>query len=134
MTGSESTDGDGPPKHGWPALTDWVEEPRGLIKSTMKRQKLTYDDLALKLKQIGIGESAANLRNKINRGNFSASFFLQCLTALEVSITRMGRSREWVALSQRFDIQPVETPVHYGGSEGAQPLKPHAERKHEDEA
>jgi Domain of unknown function (DUF6471) len=58
---------------GWPpdpsldanAETDWEDEVRGLIKSTMKRQRLTYADLAQKLGQIGIEENAANLRNKV---------------------------------------------------------------------
>jgi Domain of unknown function (DUF6471) len=86
---------------GWPpqplldaiAETDWEDEVRGLIKSTMKRQRLTYADLAQKLGRIGIQENAANLRNKINRGNFSAAFFLQCIAALECALIRVGP--EW---------------------------------------
>jgi hypothetical protein len=92
---------------GWPphpsldasAETDWEDEVRGLIKSTMKRQRLTYADLAQKLAQIGIEENAANLRNKINRGNFSATFFLQCITALECVLIRVGP--EWHLTSDR---------------------------------
>ena len=79
--------------------TDWEDEVRGLIKSTMKRRRLTYADLAQKLGQIGIDENAANLRNKINRGNFSASFFLQCITALECVLIRVGH--EWHLTSDR---------------------------------
>lgn len=81
------------------AATEWDEEPRGLIKSTMKRQKLTYEGLADRLKMIGVDEGAANLRNKINRGNFSAAFFLQCITALDCVLVRVGP--EWHLTSDR---------------------------------
>jgi hypothetical protein len=92
---------------GWPpqplldaiAETDWEDEVRGLIKSTMKRQRLTYADLAQKLGRIGIQENAANLRNKINRGNFSAAFFLQCIAALECALIRVGP--EWHLTTDR---------------------------------
>jgi hypothetical protein len=38
--------------------------------------------LAEKLVAIGINDTAVNLRNKVARGRFSATFLLQCLTAI----------------------------------------------------
>ena len=39
---------------------------------------------------MGIEDSEVNLRNKINRGTFSAAFFLQCLAAMDVNELRLG--------------------------------------------
>ena len=43
---------------------------------------MNYDDLVLSLKKIGVDDNANNLRSKINRGTFSASFLLQVLQAI----------------------------------------------------
>ena len=48
----------------------------------MIRQGFTYDQLAQRLGEMGEAETAANLRNKMSRGRFTAAFFLQCLSAL----------------------------------------------------
>jgi hypothetical protein len=60
----------------------WVERARNVLKGELARRGLSYEDLAIKLKQIGIDENANNLRSKINRGTFSAAFFLQVLSAI----------------------------------------------------
>lgn len=53
-----------------------------LLKSEMKRRSLTYADLMSRLADQGIVETEANLRNKISRGSFTATFFMQCLMAM----------------------------------------------------
>ncbi|WP_423793545.1 DUF6471 domain-containing protein [Hyphococcus luteus] len=45
---------------------------------------MRYENLAEKLKSIGIEESPRNLSNKVGRGFFTAGFFLQCLDSLGV--------------------------------------------------
>ncbi len=60
----------------------WAERARNLVKGELARRGLSYEDLALKLKKIGVNENANNLRSKINRGTFSAAFFIQVLTAI----------------------------------------------------
>jgi len=43
-----------------------------------------YKDLADKLAPTGVKETERNLSNKINRGSFTAVFFLQCMEAIGV--------------------------------------------------
>ena len=38
---------------------------------------------------LGISETEANLRNKISRGGFTASFFVQCMMAMGVTTLRL---------------------------------------------
>jgi len=61
---------------------DWVAYTKGLLRAEMARRQITYKGLVEKLGAIGINESEANLRNKISRGGFTASFMIQCLTAM----------------------------------------------------
>jgi 3-mercaptopyruvate sulfurtransferase SseA len=61
---------------------DWEGEVKGLLKAEVKRRNLTYEQLAAKLTEIGVHDSARNIINKINRGTFSAVFFVQCLRAM----------------------------------------------------
>ena len=65
--------------------TDWTNYAKGMLKAEIARRQLSYKQLAEKLREIGIEETEANLRNKISRGGFSAGFFLQCLKAIGVS-------------------------------------------------
>ena len=55
----------------------------------MKRRNLTYEQLAAKLAEIGVHDSARNIINKINRGTFSAVFLVQCLEAMDVEALRL---------------------------------------------
>ena len=62
--------------------TDWAFRARNLLKGELARRGISYDDLAVKLQQIGVDDNANNIRSKINRGTFSAAFLLQALTAI----------------------------------------------------
>ncbi|WP_428410644.1 DUF6471 domain-containing protein [Hyphococcus sp.] len=55
----------------------------------MVRRNLSYEDLAEKLKSIGIEDSPKNLSNKVGRGSFTAGFFLQCLEAIGCTSLRL---------------------------------------------
>ena len=68
---------------------DWQGVAKEILKSELKRRNLSYSDLADKLKAVGVNETERNLRNKISRGTFAASFFLQCLTAIGVHTLRL---------------------------------------------
>lgn len=50
----------------------------------MIRKGLTYADLVERLKAFGIDDNERNIRNKVARGTFSATFLLECLLALGV--------------------------------------------------
>ncbi len=54
---------------------------KAILKAELKRRGLTYADLVERLAQQGVAETEANLRNKISRGAFTATFFMQCLIA-----------------------------------------------------
>ena len=60
----------------------WIARARNLLKGELARRGLSYDDLADRLKKVGIREKPENLRTKINRGTFSAAFLLQALEAI----------------------------------------------------
>lgn len=64
---------------------DWSRYASGLIKSSLKRQDMTYADLVEALARMGVKESEPNLRNKLSRGSFTAAFLLQCLAAIGVT-------------------------------------------------
>ena len=53
-----------------------------VLKGELKRRGLTYADLVARLAENGVIETEANLRNKISRGSFTATFFMQCLLAM----------------------------------------------------
>lgn len=57
----------------------WEERARNLLKGELRRRGITYKDLAERLRQVGVEDSAPNISNKISRGSFSAVFLLQCL-------------------------------------------------------
>ncbi len=69
---------------------DWAEEPKRLLRAEMVKRGLTYDGLADRLAELGVIESTVNLRNKVARGKFTATFLLQCLTAMGARSLRLS--------------------------------------------
>jgi 3-mercaptopyruvate sulfurtransferase SseA len=69
--------------------TEWENEVKGMLKAEIKRRNMTYEQLAERLAEIGVEDSARNIINKINRGSFSAVFFVQCLRAIGVQDIRI---------------------------------------------
>lgn len=68
---------------------EWAEETKRLLRAEMTRRGITYDDLADKLAEVGITDTSVNLRNKVARGKFTASFLIQCLTAMGARSLRL---------------------------------------------
>lgn len=62
--------------------TDWELKAANLLKAELKRKGVTYTQLVEKLEVIGVEEKEVNIRNKLSRGKFTASFMLQCLDAI----------------------------------------------------
>ena len=60
----------------------WDTRARGLLKAELARKDVTYEQLAEKLREMGVNETAASIANKISRGRFTAVFLLQCLEAI----------------------------------------------------
>ena len=61
---------------------DWNKHVVGMLKAELKGRDLSYRYLAQKLEAIGVHDSERNIANKINRGSFTAAFFVQCLDAI----------------------------------------------------
>ncbi len=73
--------------------TVWASRAKSLLKAEIKKNDITYGQLVIKLKSIGVDETVENLTTKINRGTFSAIFFLQCLSAMgseEIVMNNLG--------------------------------------------
>jgi hypothetical protein len=60
------------------------------IKAELKRGKLTYADLAVRLKEHGMpDESETTIKAKLKRGAFAATFLVATLAALEMEGMRL---------------------------------------------
>lgn len=68
---------------------DWHARVKGILKAELKRRNLGYRDLAERLESLGVHETERNIANKISRGGFSATFFVQCLEAIGVKELRL---------------------------------------------
>jgi len=73
---------------------DWADEAKRLLRAEMSRRGITYDELAGKLSAIGVVDNAVNIRNKVARGKFSATFLIQALEAIGCRNLRLGDDGE----------------------------------------
>lgn len=64
--------------------SEWETKAANLLKAELKRQGVTYAQLADR-----IGDKEANVRNKLSRGKFSAAFLLQSLSSIGASEVRL---------------------------------------------
>jgi microsomal dipeptidase-like Zn-dependent dipeptidase len=67
----------------------WADKAKRLLRAEMVKRGVSYEQLAERLHQMGIEETPVNIRNKVARGKFMASFLLQCLEAIGVQIVRL---------------------------------------------
>jgi hypothetical protein len=72
---------------------DWKQEARRLLRAQLALKDVTYKGLSRALLSVGVDEEPKALANKIARGTFSFSFFLQCMRALDIEVVRL-RDRE----------------------------------------
>ncbi len=71
----------------------WDARAKGLLKAELARKGVTYEQLAEKLREMGVNETAASIANKISRGRFTAVFLLQCLTSIECTYIRIDNEK-----------------------------------------
>lgn len=64
---------------------DWRKMLQRLLKTEMTRRGARYQDLSERLAEIGVVQSADNLRNKVNRGIMGADLLLQIIYVLNIS-------------------------------------------------
>lgn len=72
-----------------PTNDEWHRLVKGLLRAEMARRGMTYEQLAERLAEIGVKDSAVNIRNKVARGGFSAVSFEQCLKAMRCEKIRL---------------------------------------------
>ena len=65
-----------------PEKTEFETRAANLLKAELKRKGVTYSQLVERLAEIGVQEKEVNIRNKLARGKFPASFMLACLEAI----------------------------------------------------
>ena len=63
---------------------DWRQLVQRLLKAEMSKRGTKYQDLSDRLSNIGIHQSADNLRNKINKGIMGADLLLQIMYVLNM--------------------------------------------------
>lgn len=61
---------------------DFKKEASKIIKIELTRQDLDYEQLAQKMRDMGIDDTKANIANKLHRGTFSFAYALQIFKAL----------------------------------------------------
>ncbi|HUB63838.1 MAG TPA: DUF6471 domain-containing protein [Methylocella sp.] len=55
----------------------------------LKRANVTYEELAIRLRDHGVEEKRDSVAAKLKRGTFAATFLLACLAALELDGVRL---------------------------------------------
>ena len=67
-----------------PDQSDWEAKAANILKAELKRQGVTYAQLAEL-----IGDKEPNVRNKLSRGKFSAAYMLHCLYSIGLQSIRL---------------------------------------------
>lgn len=63
---------------------EWGGKASRFLKAELKRAGLSYKELADRLNKHGLQETETSITGKLARGTFAASFFLACLTVLDM--------------------------------------------------
>ena len=72
----------------------WNQLVKNLLRAEMMRKGVSYEVLVDKLAAIGVCDNVANLRNKVARGRFTASFFAQCMVAIGTDLLPIPKAGE----------------------------------------
>ena len=69
---------------------EWQDRVKGIVKAELKRRNVSYQQLSERMAEMGIHETEKNIRNKLSRGGFSATFFVQCPEAAGCQSVRLA--------------------------------------------
>jgi hypothetical protein len=61
---------------------EWTERAKRLLKAELKRADVTYEELALRLREHGLDETKHSVAAKIGRGTFPTAFFFAAMKAI----------------------------------------------------
>lgn len=70
-------------------VTDWNKLASSMLKAELKRRDIGYEKLTVLLEKIGVQETHSSILNKMSRGTFQFSFFLQCAAAIGMKNLRL---------------------------------------------
>ncbi|HHS8316892.1 TPA: DUF6471 domain-containing protein [Legionella pneumophila] len=65
-----------------------------ILKAELIRRNISYDQLITLLAKIDVHETRASILNKMSRGSFQFSFFLQCAKAIGMAQLRLDDIEE----------------------------------------
>jgi len=61
---------------------EWTERAKRFLKAELKRADVTYEELALRLREHGLNETKHSVAAKIGRGTFPTAFFFAAMKAI----------------------------------------------------
>lgn len=73
---------------------EYEDKAKALLRYAMGQRGADNEQLASRLKKMGIEMSVGDLENEISRGNFTAAFLLQCIEALDMHLPAMRRTEK----------------------------------------
>ncbi|USX27253.1 DUF6471 domain-containing protein [Oxalobacteraceae bacterium OTU3CINTB1] len=65
-------------------LSTWETDAKRILKAELVLNDVSYKQLAIRLKELGVEDSHTAIANRISRGKFTFAFFLMCMRALGV--------------------------------------------------
>lgn len=71
------------------AEREWSERVKRFMKAELKRQDVTYEELARRLSEMGLEETKTSVASKMSRGSFTAVFFLASMRAIGCPAVRL---------------------------------------------
>jgi hypothetical protein len=61
---------------------EWAERSKRFVKAELKRADVTYEELARRLREMGLQETKVSIASKLSRGGFGATFFIAAMKAI----------------------------------------------------
>lgn len=68
-------------------------QAKQIVRNELIRHGVSHEELVKRLARVGVHENILNLRNKLARGRFTASFLLQVMAALGVNTINLDEAR-----------------------------------------
>lgn len=82
----ESLDRDPRPR----TSAEWETLAKRLLRIEMAQCDVDFAELALRLRRLGVVESAEDIADKVNAGQYNAVFLVQCLAAMKSEMFPSG--------------------------------------------
>jgi len=72
------------------SVSEWSQRAARFLKAELKRENMTYEELAAGMEKFGFKETRASIANKLMRGSHSTAFFLAALAAIGRDSLKIG--------------------------------------------